>query len=237
MTLVTRAGKGSELTWPELDNNFAHCLSRGNHTGTQLAETISDFGSATRAQVEAELVAGSNITITPSGTGATRQLTLSTPALPTAQVVAFAGTSKTLALTDINTIVDCTSSSAVTITIPPQSSVAWTADAEIHVRMSGTGGVSIAVGSGVTVPPLTAPLALGGQGAVVTLKRRSSDVWAVIGLTNVEAVVRATPLTGLVTTNNSAVVATDTVLVGFGKLQAQVGAMASALDTINGVVI
>ena len=215
----------------------ATLLARANHTGTQAASTISDFNSATRAQVEAELVAGTNVTITSSGTGATRQLTLSTPALPASQVVAYAGTAKTLALTDINTIVDCTSSSAVTITIPPQASVTWTADAEIHVRMSGTGAVSIAVGSGVTIPPLTAPVALGGQGAVVTLKRRSSDVWAVIGLTNIETVVRATPLTGLVTTDNSNVVATDTVLIAFGKLQAQMGAVASALDTINGVVI
>ena len=98
-----------------------------------------------------------------------------------AQVVAYGGTAKTLALTDINTIIDCTSGSAVTITIPPQSSVTWTADAEIHVRMSGTGQVSIAVGSGVTVPPLIAPYLLQGQGAIVTLKRRSSDVWALIG--------------------------------------------------------
>lgn len=98
-----------------------------------------------------------------------------------AQVVEYTGTAKTLALTDINTVVDCTSSSAVTITIPPQSSVTWTADAEIHVRMSGTGAVSIAVGSGVTIPPLAAPIALSGQGAMVTLKRRSSDVWAVVG--------------------------------------------------------
>lgn len=96
-------------------------------------------------------------------------------------VVEYTGTAKTLGLADINTIIDCTSSSAVTITIPPQSSVAWTADAEIHIRMSGTGAVSIAVGAGVTIPPLGAPIALSGQGAVVTLKRRSSDVWAVIG--------------------------------------------------------
>jgi len=45
--------------------------------GADIATTdISDFNSATRAQVEAELVAGTNITITPSGTGATRQLTI-----------------------------------------------------------------------------------------------------------------------------------------------------------------
>jgi hypothetical protein len=37
---------------------------------------ISDFASASRAQTEAELVAGANITITPSGAGATRQLTI-----------------------------------------------------------------------------------------------------------------------------------------------------------------
>lgn len=96
-------------------------------------------------------------------------------------VAAYAGTAKTLALTDVGTIVDCTSSSAVTITIPPQASVVWPDNTEIHVRMSGTGQVSIAVGSGVTVPPLTAPVALAGQGAVVTLKRRSADVWAIVG--------------------------------------------------------
>jgi hypothetical protein len=51
-------------------------LDRANHTGTQTSSTISDFNSASRAQTEAELVAGANITITPSGSGATRQLTI-----------------------------------------------------------------------------------------------------------------------------------------------------------------
>ena len=58
------------------NSSDATLLARANHTGTQLSNTISDFNSATRAQVEAELVAGTNITITPSGTGATRQLTI-----------------------------------------------------------------------------------------------------------------------------------------------------------------
>ena len=54
----------------------ATLLARANHTGTQTASTISDFASASRAQTEAELVAGTNVTITPSGSGATRQLTI-----------------------------------------------------------------------------------------------------------------------------------------------------------------
>lgn len=45
--------------------------------GADIATTdISDFNSSSRAQTEAELIAGTNITITPSGTGATRQLTI-----------------------------------------------------------------------------------------------------------------------------------------------------------------
>jgi hypothetical protein len=49
---------------------------RATHTGTQPASTVSDFASASRAQAEALLVAGANVTLTPSGSGATRQITI-----------------------------------------------------------------------------------------------------------------------------------------------------------------
>lgn len=58
------------------NSSDATLLARANHTGTQTASTISDFNSATRAQVEAELIAGTNVTITPGGSGATRTLTI-----------------------------------------------------------------------------------------------------------------------------------------------------------------
>lgn len=44
--------------------------------GAIAASAISDFNDATRAQTEAALVAGSNVTLTPSGSGASRQITL-----------------------------------------------------------------------------------------------------------------------------------------------------------------
>ena len=56
------------------NSSDAFLLARANHTGTQTAATISDFNSASRAQTEAELLAGTNITITPAGAGATRTL-------------------------------------------------------------------------------------------------------------------------------------------------------------------
>lgn len=58
------------------NSSDATLLARANHTGTQTASTISDFNSASRAQTEAELVAGTNITITPGSAGATRTLTI-----------------------------------------------------------------------------------------------------------------------------------------------------------------
>jgi hypothetical protein len=85
-TIVTRAGKGSALTHTEMDTNFtnlntakleaADIAGKADVSHTQTASTITDFNSATRAQVEAELIAGSNVTITPGSTGATRTLTI-----------------------------------------------------------------------------------------------------------------------------------------------------------------
>jgi hypothetical protein len=163
-------------------------------TGTAVAATdtvLEAFGkvqkqitdlTATVSGKQASLVSGTNIkTINGAPVLGSGDLVIAGGGTSLAVVTPFAGIAKTLGLADINTIVDCTSASAVDITIAPQSSVAWTADAELHIRWSGAGTVSVLAGSGVTVPPLTAPVALAGQGAVVTLKRRGVDVWAVIG--------------------------------------------------------
>jgi hypothetical protein len=55
----------------------AFAVQRASHTGSQLSATISDFVAAARAQIEAALIAGSNVTITPAGSGATRTFTIS----------------------------------------------------------------------------------------------------------------------------------------------------------------
>jgi hypothetical protein len=77
-TLTNKTISGATNTLTNIPNTAltTNPLDRANHTGTQTASTVSDFNSVARAQTEAELVAGTNITITPSGTGATRQLTI-----------------------------------------------------------------------------------------------------------------------------------------------------------------
>lgn len=58
------------------NSSDATLLARANHTGTQTASTISDFNASSRGQTEAMLIAGSNVTLTPAGSGATRTLTI-----------------------------------------------------------------------------------------------------------------------------------------------------------------
>lgn len=78
-TLTGKTINGPDNTLTNIANSSlaTNPLDRANHTGTQASSTISDFNSATRAQVEAELVAGTNVTITPGSSGATRTLTIS----------------------------------------------------------------------------------------------------------------------------------------------------------------
>lgn len=58
------------------NSSDATLLARASHTGTQAASTINDFNATSRAQTEAALIAGTNITITPAGSGASRTLTI-----------------------------------------------------------------------------------------------------------------------------------------------------------------
>lgn len=101
-------------------------LDRANHTGTQLAATVSDFAEAARAQVEAELVAGGNVTITPSGTGATRLLTIAATAVTGGALVLE---TRTITATgsptadDYLILVDA-SAGAVTVNLPAAASSA-----------------------------------------------------------------------------------------------------------------
>lgn len=102
-------------------------------------------------------------------------------ALPAA-VAVNSGTAITLALTDANKYLRATSASGVTITVPPQSSVAWPANSEVHIEQAGTGGVVIAAGAGVTLnKPAGYNAKIMSQYAVVTLKRVAADTWTLIG--------------------------------------------------------
>ena len=90
------------------------------------------------------------------------------------------GTSYTLVLGDAGDYIQTTSTTAVTITVPPQSSVTWAADTEIYFEQNNTGQITIAAGSGVTINS-SETLKSFARYSVLALKRVASDVWTLTG--------------------------------------------------------
>lgn len=90
------------------------------------------------------------------------------------------GTTYTLALTDFGRVVETTSSSSVTVTVPTNASVAFAVGTVVEIVQVGTGVVTVAAAGGVTVnTPGT--LVLRAQWSSVTLRKRATDTWLLAG--------------------------------------------------------
>lgn len=89
--------------------------------------------------------------------------------------------SETLALEDANTYRRCDSASAITITVPPNSSVAFDIGVEVEIFRGGTGTVTIAEGSGVTVNSIDSNLDIASQYGGACLKKVATNEWDLVG--------------------------------------------------------
>jgi hypothetical protein len=87
----------------------------------------------------------------------------------------------TLALTDAGKLKRCNKATAMTVTVPPQSSVSWEDDMFIDIAQTGAGQVTIAAGSGVTIRSSGGKLKLAGQYSAATLFRNDVDTWLLVG--------------------------------------------------------
>ena len=77
-------------------------------------------------------------------------------------------------------MIEVASSSATTVTIPANSSVAYPIGTSIDVLQTSTGQVTIAAGAGVTVNA-TPGLKLRTQWSSATLFKRAENTWVVYG--------------------------------------------------------
>lgn len=91
------------------------------------------------------------------------------------------GTSYTFVLADSGRYCRFTNSSAVTVTVPPNSSVAFSVGTQIDVLQGGTGKVTFAQGSGVTINSFNSFKSLVGRYAGGTLIKRATDEWDLVG--------------------------------------------------------
>lgn len=86
-----------------------------------------------------------------------------------------------LALTDANKLVTITKADATTVTVPPNSSVAFPVGTMIMVAQLGAGQVTITAGAGVTINSYDSALALTGQYAAASLIKLATDTWLCTG--------------------------------------------------------
>jgi hypothetical protein len=91
------------------------------------------------------------------------------------------GTSYTLVLADASKFVSMNNASANTLTVPPNSSVAFPTGTRLMVQQRGAGSTTIAAGSGVTInAPASAPLAIAEQYGSRGLLKTATDTWQII---------------------------------------------------------
>lgn len=87
----------------------------------------------------------------------------------------------TVVLTDDGKLVTASNASAIALTIPPNSSVAFGIGTQINIMQLGAGTVTITAGAGVTLNSESAKLKTNSQFAVATCLKIASDEWVVVG--------------------------------------------------------
>lgn len=95
-------------------------------------------------------------------------------------IITESTTSRTLSLTDAYAYIRTTNSSAINITVPPESSVAFENSTRVEVIQAGTGQVSFVAGSGVTINTVSG-LKLFDQYSSAMLIKVGTNEWDLIG--------------------------------------------------------
>jgi hypothetical protein len=180
MTLTYRtagawgAGKGANLTAAEVDGNtyhFAQALA-GIVSGTDGVGVVGITFNGT--QITFEMSDASEL--------GPYTLPVITETFVPPPVVTEADATHTPELAHANCYIRCTNATACAITIPPNSSVAFEVATEIHYRQSAAGPLTFTAGSGVTINKRAdRTAATDTNGAVVTIKKISENVWDLFG--------------------------------------------------------
>jgi hypothetical protein len=88
--------------------------------------------------------------------------------------------SYTLVLSDAGKMVEVSNASANTLTVPPNSSVAFPVGTIIDILQTGAGQTTITAGSGVTINSAIG-LKMRAQWSPASLIKRATDTWVALG--------------------------------------------------------
>ena len=171
LLLIEVAGVLSKL-------DIADLPSGGAVATDAIWDTKGDLAVATAASTAAKLAVGADGLFLQAASGESTGLKYADPHIQALN--AQTGTSYTLVLTDHTKLVTLSNASAITLTVPPNSSVAFAVGSVIDLAQIGAGQVTVAQGSGVTINS-TPGLKLRAQYSGATLRKRATDTWLLFG--------------------------------------------------------
>lgn len=153
----------------------AFVLGQGNSTAATIAMDGTQAAGTSNLYARADHVHPTDT----SRAAATHTHTSS--AVPTVDINSTPTGSYTLVLADAGKLVLMPSASAQTVTIPPNSSVAFPIGTKIDIIQTGAGQCDIAPGAGVTLNSDTSKRKINIQYAAVSCIKTATDTWLLIG--------------------------------------------------------
>ncbi len=91
------------------------------------------------------------------------------------------GTSYTTVLGDDGKLITLDNAAAITLTIPPNGTVAYGIGTQLNIMQLGAGQVTITPGAGVTIRSAGSKLKTKEQYAVATCVKIATDTWVAVG--------------------------------------------------------
>lgn len=117
--------------------------------------------------------------VTLNGTQTLTNKTLTAPVINLAINAKTGITSYSLVLTDNGKLTTLSNTSAITVTVPTNASVAFPVGAQVNIQQSNTGQVTVVGAGGVTINGTGTKLRT--RWSAATLVQTSSNVWTLIG--------------------------------------------------------
>ena len=151
--------------------------------GTSGSVTLAINTAVTADLTTAQTMTNKTLTAPTVTNGTFTTPTLTSP-LINVGINAQTGTTYTTVLADNGKLVTQTNASAITTTIPPNSSVAYPVGAQINITQFGAGQVTFAQGAGVTIVSTGATASapkLRAQYSTATAIQTATDTWLVVG--------------------------------------------------------
>jgi hypothetical protein len=151
---------------------------------TSLTTTSTSFDLINTAATTVNFAGAATALAIGATTGTTtvqNGLTVTGPTILGPAVITQQSAGYTLVLTDAGDIIEMTNSSAATVTIPPNASVAFPVGTQIVVIRNASGTVQFQAGAGVTLRSDASKFFISTQYSAATLVKRGTNEWYLIG--------------------------------------------------------